>query len=95
MNELEKKTSYLEICRKAVEEVTGRKHPGMTPTDKLVGDLGLESIDVLEFIFVLERVVEKRIPIELLMSTSGAPNGRFSEVQMDAVILVLLKLEST
>jgi acyl carrier protein len=86
---------YLEICRRAILEVTGREYPNLKMSDRLTGDLGLESIDVLELIFVLERITGKRLSIENLMSNSQTPNGRFSEIQIEAVISTLEKIVAT
>jgi acyl carrier protein len=47
--------------RQCLEEGLGRPLPDLEPSQRLVGDLGLDSLDLLDLIFRLERRFQVRI----------------------------------
>ncbi|MFA6237031.1 MAG: phosphopantetheine-binding protein [Bacteriovorax sp.] len=55
----------------------------ITPETKIVEDLGLESIDFVDFIFELEKIVNLRIDIvQLSIALSKGTTKRFREVRV-------------
>lgn len=55
----------------------------VTPETKIIEDLGLESIDFVDFIFELEKLIGKHIDIvRLSVALSQGTNKRFREVRI-------------
>jgi acyl carrier protein len=76
--------------RQCLEEGLGRPMPGLKRDQRLVGDLGLDSLDLLDLVFRLERRFKARInPREfenrVKIALADAPlveNGRYTEAAL-------------
>lgn len=67
--------SHFEGVKKAAESVLGRKID-MKASDTLLGDLGMESIDVVDFVFEIERTFGVEIVMKSLVDMSIREGGR-------------------
>jgi acyl carrier protein len=54
----------LDGLKECLEETLGRRLPDLSETQRLVGDLGLDSLDMLDLVFRLEKRFKVRINIK-------------------------------
>jgi acyl carrier protein len=57
-------TALLEGLKECLEETLGRRLPDLSETERLVGDLGLDSLDLLDLVFRLEKRFKVRINLK-------------------------------
>lgn len=62
----------------------------LRPETKLRADLGVQSIDIIDFIFILEKALDIRIDLEEFFEfTSSKTNGILTEIIVSDVISFL------
>lgn len=85
------KTQIFDGIKKSAEAVLGRSLD-LKLTDTLVNGLGMESIDVVDFIFELERTFEIEISMKSFVESSMATGARkFMEISVQDVVNFLEK----
>lgn len=80
---------------KALQSICGKNANQINSETKIMEDLGLESIDFVDFVFELERVSGVQIDItQLSIQLSSKTGRRFREINVGAVAEYLEKLKT-
>ena len=83
------KAEVFSKVQSALVDALGVDEDEVTPTARLVGDLGAESIDFLDIVFRLEKAFDIKIPRgelfpeDILTSTQYVQNGRLTPEGME------------